>query len=80
MAYRVNAHFTDGLSNGWLSDVVAAPVPHCGETIHVNRYGREIAMCVTAVWTPSAKTHKGADPAIVMVEAREMDMVDGAAA
>jgi hypothetical protein len=80
MAYRVNAHFTDGFLNGWLSDIIAAPVPRCGETISVNRYGRDIAMCVTAVWTPSARLHKGSDPNVVMVEATEMDMMDGAAA
>jgi hypothetical protein len=75
MAYRVNARFTDGFLNGWLSDVVAAPVPRCGETISVNRYGRDVAMCVTAVWTPSAKVSK-AGPDVVMVEATEMS--DGA--
>ncbi len=72
MAYRVNAHFTDGFLNGWLSDIVAAPVPHCGQTISVNRYGRDIAMCVTAVWTPSARASRG-EPDIVMVEATELD-------
>jgi hypothetical protein len=72
MAYRVNARFTDGFVEGWLSDVIAAPVPRCGETISVNRYGRDIAMCVTAVWTPSAKVSKGG-PEIIMVEAVEKE-------
>jgi hypothetical protein len=72
MAYRVNAHFTDGFLNGWLSDVVAAPAPNCGETISVSRYGRDIPLCVTAVWTPSVKLQKPGAEAVVMVEAREV--------
>ncbi len=75
MAYRVNAHFADGFLNGWLSDVIAAPVPHCGQTISVNRYGREVAMCVTAVWTPSAQ--KASGPEVVMVEATETEGAGG---
>jgi hypothetical protein len=72
MAYRVNAQFTDGFLNGWLSDVVAAPAPKCGETISVSRYGRDIPLCVTAVWTPSAQLQKPGAEAVVMVEAREV--------
>ncbi len=72
MAYRVNAHFADGFINGWLSDIVAAAPPCCGETISVSRYGRDVALCVTAVWTPADRLqHKNA-PAVVMVEAREV--------
>ncbi len=77
MAYRVNARFTDGFLDGWLSDVVAAPVPHCGQTISVNRYGRDVPMCVTAVWTPSATANKGGAE-VVMVEATELDAAHGA--
>ncbi len=72
MAYRVNARFMDGFLTGWLGDIIAAPVPRCGETISVNRYGREVAMCVTAVWTPSDKARKGGPP-VVIVEAREVE-------
>jgi hypothetical protein len=72
MAYRINAQFTDGFLNGWLSDIVAAPAPRCGETISVSRFGRDVAMCVTAVWTPSKK-FRGKDTAVVvMVEACEV--------
>jgi hypothetical protein len=69
MAYRVNARFRDGYQDGWLSDVVAAEVPRCGEVISVNRFGRDVALFVTAIWTPSSK--KGDSPT-VMVEAREV--------
>ena len=72
MAYRVNAQFTDGFLNGWLSDVVAVPAPKCGETISVNRHGRDIPLCVTAVWTPSVKLQKPGLEVVVMVEAREV--------
>jgi len=71
MAYRVNARFRDGYQDGWLSDVVAADVPRCGEMISVNRYGRDVLLFVTAIWTPSAKLKRGDSP-IVMVEAREV--------
>jgi hypothetical protein len=72
MAYRVNAQFTDGFLNGWLSDVVAAPAPKCGATISVSRYGRDIPLRVTAVWMPSVKLQKPGSEAVVMVEAREV--------
>ena len=72
MAYRVNAKFTDGFSNGWLSDIVAAQVPRCGETISVNRFGRDVFLCVTAVWTPSAKLASKDLTTVVMVEASEI--------
>lgn len=71
MAYRVNAHFADGFVNRWPSDIVAAPPPRCGETISVNRYGRDVFLCVTAVWTPSDKLQRKDAPSVVMVEARE---------
>jgi hypothetical protein len=71
MAYRVNAHFRDGYQNGWLSDVIAAEVPRCGEMISVNRFGRDVSLFVTAVWTPSAKLKRD-DSATVMVEASEV--------
>ena len=71
MAYRVNARFKDGYQDGWLSDVVAAEVPRCGEMISVNRFGRDVALFVTAIWTPSAKL-KESDSPTVMVEAREV--------
>jgi hypothetical protein len=71
MAYRVNARFKDGYQDGWLSDVVAAEVPRCGETISVNRFGRDVALFVTAIWTPSAKLNESDSPTI-MVEAREV--------
>lgn len=72
MAYRINARFTDGFSHGWLSDVVAAPAPRCGEIIAVSRYGREVALYVTAVWTPSVRLQGKDNAAVVMVEAREV--------
>jgi hypothetical protein len=74
MAYRVNARFVDGFLDGWLSDVVAAQAPRCGETISVSRYGRDVSLCVTAVWTPKLDLNldKGATP-VVMVEAREVE-------
>ena len=76
MAYRVNARFKDGYQDGWLSDVVAAEVPRCGEMISVNRFGRDVALFVTAIWTPSAKLPsakvKESDSPTIMVEAREV--------
>jgi hypothetical protein len=72
MAYRVNAQFQDGSMNGFLPDVVAAPPPRCGETITVNRYGRDIFLKVTAVWTPSFKLPSRGTDVVVMVEAREI--------
>jgi hypothetical protein len=71
MAYRVNARFKDGYQDGWLSDVVAAEVPRCGEMISVNRFGRDVALFVTAIWTPSDKL-KESDSPTIMVEAREV--------
>jgi hypothetical protein len=71
MAYRVNARFKDGIQDGWLSDVVAAEVPRCGEIISVNRFGRDVSLFVTAIWTPSAKLKRDDSPTI-MVEAREV--------
>ncbi len=72
MAYRVNAQFKDGFLDGWLSDVVAAPAPKCGAMISVSRYGREVPLCVTAVWTSSIKLQKPGAEADVMVEASEI--------
>ena len=72
MAYRVNARFVDGFSDGWLSDVVAALPPRRGETISVSRYGRDVALCVTAVWTPSDKLRRKDASTVVMVEAFEV--------
>jgi hypothetical protein len=70
MAYRVNARFANDFYNGWLSDVIAAPPPGRGDVISVNRFGREIPMQVTAVWTPSAKIPRMAG--VIMIEAREI--------
>ena len=78
MAYRVNARFTDGFVNGWLSDIIAAAPPRCGETISVSRFGADVRLCVTAVWTPSARARGADDAALVMVEARELDKPDHA--
>lgn len=72
MAYRINAQFTDGFSSGWLSDIVATPAPHCGETISVSRYGQDVAMCVTAIWAPSPKLQGKDTAVVVIVEAREV--------
>ena len=69
MAYRVNATFKDGLKDGFLSDVIADPAPHYGDTIFVSRHGRDVSVRVTAVWTPAAKPRGGA---LVMVEAQEI--------
>lgn len=72
MAYRVNAQFKDGPTSGLLSDVIAASPPHCGETISVSRGERDVAMKVTAVWTPSAKAAGKQADGLIMVEAREV--------
>ena len=72
MAYRVNALFKDGTTNGAMTDVIAAPPPRCGETIRVNRGEREVPMKVTAVWTPSAKLPGKHADGLVMVEASEV--------
>jgi hypothetical protein len=72
MAYRVNAKFKDGSTNGPLADIVAAQPPHTGETISVSKQGEPVLVLVTAVWTPWLKSRSGpiTDPLIV-VEARE---------
>jgi len=70
MAYRVHAQFADSFYNGWLSDIIAAPAPERGDVISVNRFGRDIPLQVTAVWTPSAKIPRMAG--VTMIEAREI--------
>jgi hypothetical protein len=74
MAYRVNAKFKDGSTNGPLADIVAEQPPHAGDTISVSKQGEPVLVLVTAVWTPwqKSRSHAGpvADPLIV-VEARE---------
>jgi hypothetical protein len=70
MAYRVNARFKDGSTNGPLADIVAATPPRYGETISVSKQGQAVSVLVTAVWTPSLKSPSGPEPLIV-VEARE---------
>jgi hypothetical protein len=72
MAYRVNAQFKDGSTNGSPADVIAAAPPRCGETISVSRGDRDVAMKVTAVWTPSAKMPGKHAEGLIMVEAREV--------
>ena len=73
MAYRVNAQFKDGSTSGAPADVIAAVPPRCGETIRVSRGDRDVAMKVTAVWTPSAKLPgKHVAEGLIMVEAREV--------
>lgn len=70
MAYRVHAQFADSFYNGWLSDIIADPAPGRGDVISVNRFGRDIPLLVTAVWTPSPKTPRMAG--VTMIEAREI--------
>jgi hypothetical protein len=72
MAYRVNAVFKDGLTDGFLVDVIAAPAPHYGDTIFVNRRGHDVPVRVTAVWTPAAKPASREKSTLVMVEAQEI--------
>lgn len=72
MAYRVNAQFKDGPTDGSLTDVVAAPTPRCGDTISVSRHGHDVPVRVTAVWTPSSRVPGGGKDTLVMVEAREI--------
>jgi len=72
MAYRVNAQFKDGSTGTAPADVIAAAPPRCGETICVNRGGRDVSMKVTAVWTPNAKLTGRHAEGLIMVEAREV--------
>ncbi len=72
MAYRVNAKFKDGSTNGPMTDIVAEPAPHCGDTISVSRHGHDVAVKVIAVWTPSSKTAGRDGSGLVMVEACEI--------
>ncbi len=72
MAYRVNAHFRDNPSRGLLMDVVEAPPPHYGENILVHRHGQDIAVKVTAVWTPFSRHSGQRLDTNVMVEAVEI--------
>ena len=72
MAYRVNAQFKDGSTNGSPADVIAAAPPHCGETISVRSGDRDVTMKVTAVWTPTAKALGRQAEGLIMVEAREI--------
>jgi hypothetical protein len=63
MAYRVNARFKDGSTNGPLADIVAAKPPRYGETISLSKRGH-------AIWTPCLKQPSSSEPLIV-VEACE---------
>ena len=74
MAYRVNAQFTDNVVDGWLSDVVAAPAPRCGETISICHHGRDVGLYVAAVWRSAPRLQKRDQDGIVMVEAVEVGM------
>ena len=72
MAYRINAKFKDGTNSGPLADIVAAEPPHYGDTIRISRQGHDVAMLVTAIWTPTGNRAKPASNALIMVEAREV--------
>jgi hypothetical protein len=72
MAYRVNALFKDGLADGFLVDVIAAPTPRYGDTILVSRRGQDVPVRVTAVWRPVEKTAGRETGTLVMVEAQEI--------
>ena len=72
MAYRVNARFKDGSTNGPLADVVAAPPPPYGGTILITRNGRPVPFLVTAIWTPARKAQGPWTEGLVMIEAREI--------
>ena len=73
MAYRINAKFKDGTTtSGPLADIVAAEPPHFGDTICISLRGQNVAMLVTAVWTPAANSASPPASALIMVEAREV--------
>jgi hypothetical protein len=55
-----------------MTDIVAEPAPHCGDTISVSRHGHDVAVKVIAVWTPSSKTAGRDGSGLVMVEACEI--------
>jgi hypothetical protein len=72
MAYRVNAQFKDGSTNGPLADVVAAAPPHPGDIVSVGRHGGQVSLRVTAVWVPSSRPPHRRSDGLVMVEALEI--------
>jgi len=72
VAYRINAKFKDGTTNGPLTDIVAAEPPHYGDTICVNRRGHDVTMLVTAIWTPMSNSASQVAGALIMVEAHEV--------
>lgn len=73
MAYRINAKFKDGTTtSGPLADIVAAEPPHYGDTICISRRGHDVAMLVTAIWTPAVGSARPLAGALIMVEAREI--------
>ena len=72
MAYRVNAHFKDGSTNGPLADVVAAAPPPYGGTIVVMKNGCPVPFLVTAIWTPARQSRGPRIEGLVMIEAREI--------
>jgi hypothetical protein len=72
MAYRINAQFKDGSTNGPLADIVAATPPHCGDTLSISRRGQPVAVRVIAVWTPSLPPSNRVAETLIVVEAREI--------
>ena len=72
MAYRVNAQFKDGSTNGALADVVAATPPRPGDIVSVGRHGEHVPLQVIAVWTPSSRPPFRHTEGLVTVEAREI--------
>ena len=76
MAYRINAKFKDGTTSGPCTDIVAAEPPHYGDTIRINRQGCDVALVVTAIWTPAMNSARPAASALIVVEAREIQSSD----
>jgi len=72
MAYRINAKFKDGTTSEPFSDIVAAEPPHYGDKICISRQGRDVAMVVTAIWTPAVNPARPAANTLIVVEEREI--------
>jgi len=72
MAYRINAKFKDGTTSGPVADIVAAEPPHYGDNICISLRGHDVAMLVTAIWTPAVNFANPAGSTLIMVEAREI--------
>jgi len=72
MAYRINAKFKNGTAGGPLTDIVAAEPPRYGDTIYMSRQGHDVAMLVTAIWTPMVNCARPVAGGLIVIEAREI--------